>query len=214
MEIEKFSFSLKTIVTSLQLLLSLFLLTEVSTLLLLSSYFKPLWVAGLRNSILYKWTPSVIALLLLLLLNLYLDYNFLPIWTYFEPLRLVSSDLKIERILCFIQLTFSAPYYYTTTTITIKSSCHFLSPGASRCWWTQTLDLKMMRWVFYQCATSTGHLLLLILCCQNWLRPLLVLINRDNRIDIENASMQCLGIECARLSDMGLTSAEGQKQMC
>jgi hypothetical protein len=146
-DIEKFSFSLQTIVTSLQLLLSLFLLTEVSSFLLLSSYFKPLWVAGLRNSILYKWTPSVIALLLFLL-TLYLNCNFLPIWTYFEPLWLVSSDLKIERILCFIQLTFSAPYYYTRTTITIKSSCNFLSLGTSRCRWTQTLDLRMMRSVF------------------------------------------------------------------
>jgi hypothetical protein len=36
-------------------------------------------------------------------------------------------------------------------------SRHFLSPGASGGSWTQTLDLKMMRQVFYHCTTTTGH---------------------------------------------------------
>ncbi len=36
--------------------------------------------------------------------------------------------------------------------------CHFLSPDASISSWTQTLNLRMVRRVFYNCATAIGQL--------------------------------------------------------
>jgi hypothetical protein len=52
---------------------------------------------------------------------------------------------------------------------------------------------------------------LLLLCCVSWY---VYFVHRDNNAHIERANMHSLGITCARLLYVGLTSAEDPKLQC
>jgi hypothetical protein len=60
-----------------------------------------------------------------------------------------------------LALTKQHPPYLLSKLITFLHllSCHFLSPDVSCSGRTQPLDVRMLRQVFYHCATVTGNLL-------------------------------------------------------